>query len=84
MPEKYIKYSSRNMQSIENRKFRRIMGRRRYADILLEAGVWVPMTTGTDFLPWAENLESTINLLIAGGADVIVAHKGDLQIWPLV
>ena len=49
------------------------------ADILPGGrGVWVPIDHGVTDFPChgLENLESTVNSLIAGGADVIVAHKG--------
>ena len=41
-------------------------------------GVWVPIDHGVTDFPCIglENVEATISSLIAGGADVIVAHKG--------
>ena len=41
-------------------------------------GVWVPIDHGVTDFPCAglENIEATITAIIAGGANVIVAHKG--------
>ena len=56
------------------------MGRQEILDEILPngKGVWIPIDHGvTDFpCEGLENIEQTIRDLIAGGVDVIVAHKG--------